>query len=467
METKRTMICKVSDKITKKKMSYLDKISARITRVVSFYIESIEKNYEDLITDQKKISKSKLDKFKPDVNLSSGYVQQCRDKAIWMYNSYITHSIKWKKSFESLYMKYKDFYSKNRSRVKDVLKKKSEAVELHKKEKSLLRSFFEFRSKVKRAYAKGKPKVPLKSKKYVAKKIPIAMDERTCSFVKLEDKDLTKYWLSLSTLKKHHKVYVPLSLSDYHISKIEGQKISSIQLIKKKDRYYVHLSYSIDVDINTNPTSIKAVDLGINKAAVTVLLPINSKLTRDNIKIYKIKHLKERLHRLDFLIKEYQRKKLYKKLSQIKNKRFEIKLRFDHLLSKQIARDSKDEDVRLLVGNLSGIRNRARRGNYKGRNFRRKINRWSFKRLVEFITYKCNAYKIPVQTVTEAYTSKRCHKCRSLDTKRPTQGLFICNFDKTEYNADINGSINIGLDYYINNIDPDYMFGLRGAKNTS
>ncbi|MFN4336156.1 MAG: zinc ribbon domain-containing protein [Candidatus Nitrosocaldus sp.] len=45
---------------------------------------------------------------------------------------------------------------------------------------------------------------------------------------------------------------------------------------------------------------------------------------------------------------------------------------------------------------------------------------------------------IQVITVSEAYTSKRCHRCGGKGHRR-FQGLFKCPNCKLEYNADLTG----------------------------
>ena len=57
------------------------------------------------------------------------------------------------------------------------------------------------------------------------------------------------------------------------------------------------------------------------------------------------------------------------------------------------------------------------------------------------IEYKAMLKGIPVITTSEAYTSKTCHVC-GCEGQRKTQGLFVCPHCG-EYNADLNGAINI------------------------
>ena len=66
-----------------------------------------------------------------------------------------------------------------------------------------------------------------------------------------------------------------------------------------------------------------------------------------------------------------------------------------------------------------------------------------FYRLKEYIKYKALERGIAVIEVPEHYTSKQCSKCGSMNTKRPSQGLFICLDCEYQINADMNGAKNI------------------------
>ena len=50
---------------------------------------------------------------------------------------------------------------------------------------------------------------------------------------------------------------------------------------------------------------------------------------------------------------------------------------------------------------------------------------------------------IAVLKVSEHNTSRMCSNCGSLNTKRPTQGVFFCNACGYQVNADVNGARNI------------------------
>ena len=66
----------------------------------------------------------------------------------------------------------------------------------------------------------------------------------------------------------------------------------------------------------------------------------------------------------------------------------------------------------------------------------------SYYRLTEYIKYKAEWEGIPVLAIPEYNTSKTCHRCGK-EGKRVSQGLFKCPNCGLEYNADLNGAINI------------------------
>lgn len=65
-----------------------------------------------------------------------------------------------------------------------------------------------------------------------------------------------------------------------------------------------------------------------------------------------------------------------------------------------------------------------------------------YHKLTQMITYKAHWAGVPVAKVSERDTSRTCHRCRDPGS-RPYQGLFKCPNCGLEYNADVNGAINI------------------------
>ena len=86
---------------------------------------------------------------------------------------------------------------------------------------------------------------------------------------------------------------------------------------------------------------------------------------------------------------------------------------------------------------------RNNRGKNGSKTLNRIVNRMPYSKLAKFIEYKAMFDGVPVVKVKEYYTSKVCHRCNNLG-ERKTQGLFVCNNCNLQYNADLNGAINIG-----------------------
>ena len=109
-----------------------------------------------------------------------------------------------------------------------------------------------------------------------------------------------------------------------------------------------------------------------------------------------------------------------------------------HRVSKEIVSLADSTNSFIVLGDLTGIRQRTKN---KGKRLRRIVGNMPYYKLTKMIEYKAMLKGIPVITISEAYTSRICHKCGS-QGKRKTQGLFVCN-NCGEYNADLNGAINI------------------------
>jgi IS605 OrfB family transposase len=115
-------------------------------------------------------------------------------------------------------------------------------------------------------------------------------------------------------------------------------------------------------------------------------------------------------------------------------------------ISDYIIEMTNQYDLYAAIGKLKGIRNSARKGNFKGRRFRGMIHRWAFARVREMLGHKlasCGFDTKRYLAVPEQWTSIMCHKCGHKGV-RPKQNLFICTTCGIKLNADLNGALNIG-----------------------
>ncbi len=109
-----------------------------------------------------------------------------------------------------------------------------------------------------------------------------------------------------------------------------------------------------------------------------------------------------------------------------------------HKIAKDIVDETEKHNAIIAIGSLKGVRN-----NNKGRKANRKVNSMPFYRLREYIRYKAMERGILVIEVAEYNTSKQCSRCGSMNTERPSQGVFICKECGYKIHADVNRAKNI------------------------
>ena len=103
------------------------------------------------------------------------------------------------------------------------------------------------------------------------------------------------------------------------------------------------------------------------------------------------------------------------------------------------------ENPVLVLEDLTYIRESMDYGNFMNR----RLHGWGFAKLHAQIRYKAVEKGIPVETVNPRNTSKECHACGEVGY-RPRQATFKCTNGTCwmgEYQADVNGAINIADRY--------------------
>jgi putative transposase len=85
-----------------------------------------------------------------------------------------------------------------------------------------------------------------------------------------------------------------------------------------------------------------------------------------------------------------------------------------HYVSKQVVAKAKQEKTAIAFEKLTNIRRLYQRGNYQGRDYRSKLNGWSFAEIKRLITYKAQWEGVPVIQLSSAQTretSQLCPRC--------------------------------------------------------
>jgi len=210
-------------------------------------------------------------------------------------------------------------------------------------------------------------------------------------------------------------------------------KLCESKLVRKDKNYIAMLTFDIPAPPVRVPSSILAVDLGERFSATAVLLQ-NGSVMKPKFMGKEIRGVRRHYA---WLRKRLQKRGLLKDVKRIGHKEHRIVNDMLHKVSKAVVSLADQTNSCIVLGDLKGIRKRRR-----GKRMNRVISNMPYYRLIQMITYKATMKGIPVITTNEAYTSRTCHIC-NCEGKRKTQGLFVCPYCG-EYNADLNGAINIG-----------------------
>ncbi len=413
--------------MTGRQKTRLNRITGRDSRVIKAYLGVIERYEDKLLTGSKKtrINSSKLDELTLTANkgkanrsqvlhdfkvrfpnISVNEFQECRDTAIAMWQSYLE---------------------------------------------------------------RGGSK-PLHTIGYSSRKIPRFAFTQRFKLVytpKLEIRHWLKLRDSIDSVNtgrvRHDKLMIPLSISSFHLNRMQEGEVKTARIFKDSHRKWwaiFTVTLAVErIDTAGKPPAVLSIDLGINKAASSVLL---TKKGYRQIRYWKQPDKLRRMKALDERVASLQQEKEHliakgenpdratTKLRDLSGKRERVSKEYDKKLVRDISDYIKEMtenyDIYVSIGKLKGIRNAARKGNYKGRKYRGMIHRWAFARVREMLEHKLATFGFDTKrylAVPEQWTSIMCHKCGHKG-QRPRQNLFICTTCGLKTNADLNGALNIG-----------------------
>jgi transposase len=316
-------------------------------------------------------------------------------------------------------------------------------------------------------------KQPLRAKGYRSRKLPRYVYARRFKVLyKPEDetKHWLELMDSLDSARTtgwfHDRLRVPLSPSSYHLNRLNEGKVTSLRIIKDSRKKWWAV-FSVRIDTSTilglgKPPAVLGIDLGIDKAVCSVVLTGERvRHVRYFTQPDKVKQIKRYDAMVDSLQREMDARRnnggsadgLVTRLRELSGRRLHMSRDHDGVLVKQLTDHilelSKKYDLYVAIGKLTGIRDSASRKSGKRKSFRAKVARWSFARVSDSLKHSlaqqgwrasgADSRFIPVR---EYWTSITCHKCGNRGI-RPKQSLFICHTCGYRSNADKNGAINI------------------------
>jgi len=178
------------------------------------------------------------------------------------------------------------------------------------------------------------------------------------------------------------------------------------------------------------------------------LLKPDEPIRRGDLLILKDREKKHRLDMLNHRVAELQQAAKWTPLKHLRHKRRNISEQYDRLNAIHIAELAKHEHSMVAIGYPKHIKYKSFRGNGERRLRRILQQRFPYGRRIRYIIEECAERGVRAELIPETWTSKRCHRCSSLETRRIRQSLFRCHDCGLQYNADWNSAINIGSVFF-------------------
>ncbi|MEX2722112.1 MAG: RNA-guided endonuclease InsQ/TnpB family protein [Candidatus Wukongarchaeota archaeon] len=233
-----------------------------------------------------------------------------------------------------------------------------------------------------------------------------------------------------------------------------GMEICESKLFKRKGELSLNITVQKEVDTPklelNNKTVIIACDIGETNPLVSVEL-WNQGKKRENAQFLGGEIRSVRAH-YNHLKKRVGRKKIKHAVKWIKKHVGDKeKRKVNDILHKvttkivdraETLKRSGYEAV-IVFGDLKKVRRPRVKRKTRCKKNNRKIHTMPSYKIKHMLTYKALWKEIPAIPLNEAYTSKLCWRCGSLNTEIRKRS-FRCKECGLEYNRDLNGAINIG-----------------------
>jgi IS605 OrfB family transposase len=201
--------------------------------------------------------------------------------------------------------------------------------------------------------------------------------------------------------------------------------LGSAELVYRKGNFYLHISITIPAPEVKQPQCSLGVDLGFNRVSVTSDGKFH---TAKNIRHKKACYKKTRRS-----LQANGSKSAKRALKRVSGRERRFVADTNHCVSKQIVADAKANNQRIVLEDLSGIRETGKA---------KCVHEWSFAQLQWMIRYKAARAGVEVVYIDPRYTSQTCSRCLHLGV-RPNQSSFQCRDCGYQINADLNGAKSV------------------------
>ena len=245
---------------------------------------------------------------------------------------------------------------------------------------------------------------------------------------------------TVSILTLEGRIFVPMSVCQYHSNILNN----ALRVRGQTDLGYIDGKFFLFLvaELPDKPENIRegflGVDLGIAKIATT-----------SDGKYYsgaKVKNLRRRHFKLRQKLQAKGTKSAKRLLKRRRRRESRFAADVNHCIAKRLVQVAKGTNRAIVLEDLKGIRERAKKGTRKtvSKTMRQALSSWAFYQLRQFIEYKARAAGVQVIYVDPRNTSRTCSKCGHIDKKsRRDQEHFVCSACGHALNADINAALNI------------------------
>jgi len=265
------------------------------------------------------------------------------------------------------------------------------------------------------------------------KEYPMILRRDVFNIRETENK-LARFWIKIPVHQVRGGIKVPIQVpkNQEHPLSLD---IREGKLLWKGDHWSLQITVMKEVELKPQlPSTVLAVDLGERYVATSVVFANG---VMKNPRFYGKQVRGVRRH-YAWLRRRLGERKLLTVMKRIGNTEKRKVNAIVHKVSREIVNEAKKHRAAIVLGDLKGIRNRA-----KGKRMNRIVSNMPYYRLTLMIIYKAHWEGIPVYKISERNTSKTCYRCGNMGV-RLSQARFKCPACGLDYfNADLNGAINI------------------------
>jgi IS605 OrfB family transposase len=276
------------------------------------------------------------------------------------------------------------------------------------------------------------------------KRVSIRFDKRCYKFSKTTNV-LTPYWLTLS-LSRREKVSLPIVFGERQRQRIEeafrGEwQITTVEMVKRDGEWYAHFVLERTVEVFDKPETIIAIDRGEHNLAVAVAISVNNPDKPMKGQFWRGEEIKRIRGLYGHIRRRLLKKKLLKKVKELKGKEKRKVSQQLHIIANQIIAYAKQFPKPVIVmEDLTCIRDNF----HKPRELNRRFHSTPFRKLQAYIEYRALLEGIDVVYLGKKLvrnTSKTCHRCGHVAQVKGR--IYKCPKCRMKYDRDLNACINI------------------------